>query len=99
MEINARRVEDRGYASPRSINHPVSTPVEFHAALADAFSRGDLDEMAALYEPDATLVAPPDGFLAPLPMIPSTPVGVDTSLAPSGTGRSRRVVGITAPWR
>lgn len=51
-------------SSSRSTDHFASTPVELHTALADAFSRGDLDGLTALYEPDATLVAPPDGDLA-----------------------------------
>jgi uncharacterized protein (TIGR02246 family) len=40
---------------------PATAPEGLHAALEDAFVRGDLDAYASLYATDATLVLPPDG--------------------------------------
>ena len=35
-----------------------------HAVLEDTFNRADLDGYTAAYEPDATLVVPPEGTIA-----------------------------------
>jgi ketosteroid isomerase-like protein len=40
---------------------PARTPEDVHAVLEDAFNRADLDAYTAAYEPDATLVVPPEG--------------------------------------
>lgn len=40
---------------------PARTPESVHAALEDAFNRGDLDAFVAAFEPDATAIAPEDG--------------------------------------
>jgi uncharacterized protein (TIGR02246 family) len=51
-------------ASFRWTPWPTFAPVHLHRELAEALIRGELDEVMALYEPDATLVALPDGDLA-----------------------------------
>jgi uncharacterized protein (TIGR02246 family) len=43
---------------------PARTPVQIHAILAEAFSRGDLDAVVELYDEDAALVVPTDGHVA-----------------------------------
>ena len=40
---------------------PASTPEEIHALLSAAFRAGDLEAFLELYEPDATLIVPPEG--------------------------------------
>jgi uncharacterized protein (TIGR02246 family) len=40
------------------------TPEETHAAIEAAFNAGDLDAFVAAYEPDAVLIAPPEGQVA-----------------------------------
>ena len=35
---------------------PAHQPIELHALFAQAFNRGELDELLALYEPNATVV-------------------------------------------
>ncbi len=40
---------------------PARTPEETHALIAAAFAAADLDGFADLYEPDATMVVPPEG--------------------------------------
>jgi uncharacterized protein (TIGR02246 family) len=43
-------------------NHrPARSPEDVHAVLERAFNDGDLDAFTDAYEPDATLVSPPDG--------------------------------------
>jgi uncharacterized protein (TIGR02246 family) len=37
------------------------TPEETHALIEKAFNAGDLDAFVEIYEPDATLLTPPDG--------------------------------------
>jgi uncharacterized protein (TIGR02246 family) len=40
---------------------PAQRPEEIHALLAAAFNDGDRDAFAALHEPTATVLVPPDG--------------------------------------
>ena len=40
---------------------PARTPEEIHAMLSAAFRAGDLEAFLELYEPDATLIVPPEG--------------------------------------
>jgi uncharacterized protein (TIGR02246 family) len=40
------------------------TAEEVHAVRQDAFNRGDLDALVAIYENDATLLVPPGGHSA-----------------------------------
>jgi uncharacterized protein (TIGR02246 family) len=40
---------------------PARSPEEIHALIAVALGAGDGDAFAALHEPDATIVVPPDG--------------------------------------
>ena len=40
------------------------TPEETHAQLAAAFDAGDVDAFVAAYEPDATMIVPPEGGVA-----------------------------------
>jgi ketosteroid isomerase-like protein len=35
---------------------PAHQPIDLHALFAQAFNRGELDELLALYEPNATIV-------------------------------------------
>ena len=37
------------------------TPEEVHALLEAAFNARDADAFAAMFEPNATMIAPPDG--------------------------------------
>jgi ketosteroid isomerase-like protein len=48
----------------RQVPRPARTPEELHAAVEEAFNRGDLDACIGVYEDDATLVVPPDGRVA-----------------------------------
>ena len=38
------------------------TPEAVHAMLEDAFNRADLDALVAIFEPGATMIAPPEGL-------------------------------------
>jgi uncharacterized protein (TIGR02246 family) len=40
-----------------------ASPEALHAILEDAFNRGDLDAYTDAFEPDATLVVPPEGHV------------------------------------
>jgi uncharacterized protein (TIGR02246 family) len=40
---------------------PATSPEEIHAMLSAAFRAGDLEAFLELYEPDATLIVPPEG--------------------------------------
>jgi uncharacterized protein (TIGR02246 family) len=40
------------------------TPEQTHAAIEAAFNAGDIEAFVAAYEPDATLIAPPEGQVA-----------------------------------
>ena len=45
---------------------PFDTPQQLHASFLSAFNRGDLDELMALYEADATLLPQPGRVLSGL---------------------------------
>jgi uncharacterized protein (TIGR02246 family) len=51
-------------SASRSALSPATAPEELHAALEDAFGRGDLDAFVALHAPDATVAVPPEGRVA-----------------------------------
>ena len=40
---------------------PADNPEEIHTLMSVAMNAGDLDAFMALYEEEATLIAPPDG--------------------------------------
>src|SRR5262245_29539334 len=40
---------------------PARTPEDVHAVLERAFNDGDLDAYTDVFEPEATLIVPPDG--------------------------------------
>jgi ketosteroid isomerase-like protein len=50
-----------GRRVPQAQRMPAHSPEELHARIAAAFSAGDLDALAALYEPDALVIVPPEG--------------------------------------
>ena len=40
---------------------PATDPEQLHGLIEAAFNAGDPDALAELYEPDATLIVPPEG--------------------------------------
>ena len=70
---------------------PVSSPEELHQRWVDGVNRGDLDGLAALYEPEAAFVVRPGETVAGLAAVREATAGL-LALRPRATVEPRFVV-------